>query len=69
MIHVYIILGILIIVGWIMNKDINGGFNFSDEILSECNLTNSLGETVGKVFYIQRTYKNGRIKIMRKQLS
>lgn len=69
MIHFYIGITVLIILAVLMIKYLNGGFNYTEEIIdTRCIYRSSNNEEIGKMFFIKRTYENGAIKIYQKEL-
>ena len=67
MIHFYMGIGIIIILGYFMIKYLDGDFTIlSEEIIAEGNLVDSDNIKVGYYYTIKRAYQSGRIKIIRK---
>jgi len=70
MIHFYIGVIIVIILGYFGIKYIDGDFTIaSEEIIEKGDITSvSRGTVTGQYYNIKRTYQSGRIKIIRKRL-
>lgn len=67
MIHLYIMIGIIVALGYFGIKYLDGDFTIvSEDIIAEGNLVDSDKTVVGHYYTIQRTYQSGRIKIIRK---
>lgn len=70
MIHLYIMIGIVVILGYFGIKYLDGNFTIvSDEIIEKGDIRSVSSNTItGQYYNIKRTYQSGRIKIIRKRL-
>lgn len=69
MIHFYIGIGLLIVLGYLMLKYLDGDFTvISEDVIKEGAIKNKQGERTGTYFIIQRTYKSGKIKLINRDL-
>jgi hypothetical protein len=69
MIHFYIGVTIVIILGYFRLKYLDGDFTIiSEEIISDGSLVDSDKTVIGHYYTIKRTYQNGRIKIIKKEV-
>lgn len=66
-VHIYIGVTVLIILAVLMIKYLNGDFDYTDEVIGSGNRLNEHGDIIGRFYDIRRTYKNGRIKIIKQK--
>lgn len=60
----YVEILILAIIGVLIVKDLRGDYDYTDELIMEDTVRQ--GEYVTYVYITKRTYKNGKIKIIKK---
>ena len=66
--HIYIGVTVFIILDVLMVKYLNGDFDYTDEIIDSGKVVDERGDIIGRFYDIKRTYKNGRIRIIKQKV-